>query len=71
MCTDCEARRKLARDALFKAKLGEAASHALKGFAEAAGWKEKTGGVERRRAAEISPVKRSVPKKNSDTQRST
>lgn len=46
MCPDCEARRKLARDALYRAKVGEAASHVVKGVSEALGLKEKTGEVE-------------------------
>lgn len=46
MCTDCEARRRLVRDALFKAKVGEAVSHAFKGAAEAVGLKPKTGSQE-------------------------
>lgn len=43
MCPECEARRKMARDALLKAKIGEASSHAVKGVAEAIGLKKKTG----------------------------
>ena len=48
MCPDCEARRQMARDALFKAKLGESVAHVAKGFAEAAGLKAKTGAKELR-----------------------
>lgn len=46
MCTDCEARRKLARDAWVTGKIGEAAGHLAKGAAEMAGLKPKTGGQE-------------------------
>lgn len=46
MCADCEARRKMARDALLSAKLGEAAGQIVKGAAEIVGLKEKTGVVE-------------------------
>lgn len=46
MCADCEARRKMARDALMSAKLGEALGHVAKGVAEMAGAKEKTGAEE-------------------------
>lgn len=60
MCTDCEARRRLVRDALFKAKMGEAAGHALKGAVEAVGLKPKTGSQElaqkRRRAKQVKAV---------------
>lgn len=48
MCADCEARRKLLRDAWMRAKVGEALKHAAKGAAEAAGLKEKTGAAELR-----------------------
>lgn len=46
MCADCEARRKMARDALLSAKLGEAMGHVAKGAAEIVGVKEKTGADE-------------------------
>jgi DNA-binding TFAR19-related protein (PDSD5 family) len=46
MCPECEARRKLARDALVKAKIGEALGHVVKGVAEMSGVKEKTGNLE-------------------------
>lgn len=46
MCADCEARRKMARDALMSAKLGEALGHVVKGAAEIVGVKEKTGADE-------------------------
>lgn len=48
MCPECEARRKLARDALVKAKIGEALGHVAKGVAELAGVREKTGSQELR-----------------------
>lgn len=47
MCADCEARRKMARDALMNAKLGEALGHVVAGAAEMIGIKEKTGAAER------------------------
>lgn len=43
MCKDCDARRKMMRDALFNAKLLEVAGHAIVGAAEIVGLKEKTG----------------------------
>lgn len=46
MCADCEARRKMAREALLSAKLGEALVHVAKGAAEIVGIKEKTGAKE-------------------------
>lgn len=46
MCPDCEARRQMARDALLRAKLGEALGHVVKGAAEIVGVKEKTGADE-------------------------
>jgi len=46
MCADCEARRKMAREALLSAKLGEAMGHVAKGAAEIVGVKEKTGADE-------------------------
>jgi len=52
MCTDCEARRKLARDAWVKGKIGEAAGHMAKGTAEMVGLKPKTGGQELARKPE-------------------
>lgn len=45
-CKDCAARRKMARDALFKAKLAEALGHVVKGAAEIVGVKPKTGAAE-------------------------
>lgn len=52
MCADCEARRKLARDAWVKGKIGEAAGHVAKGAAEMVGLKPKTGGQELAREPE-------------------
>lgn len=52
MCTDCEDRRKLARDAWVKGKIGEAAGHVAKGAAEMVGLKPKTGGQELARKPE-------------------
>lgn len=46
MCKDCAARAKMARDALFQAKIGEALGHLAKGAAELVGIKEKTGEAE-------------------------
>lgn len=43
MCKDCDARRKMMRDALFSAKLRELAVHAISGSSEIIGLKEKTG----------------------------
>lgn len=43
MCKDCAARARMARDALFNAKIGEAVGHLAKGAAEMVGIKEKTG----------------------------
>lgn len=58
-CKDCAARRKLARDALFKAKLGDALGHVAKGAAEALGLKEKTGSaaLEATKPAKKTPAK--------------
>lgn len=46
MCKDCAARAKMARDALFQAKIGEALGHVAKGAAELVGIKEKAGDAE-------------------------
>lgn len=46
MCPDCEARRKLARDAFLNAKFAEALAHVGKGAAEIVGIREKTGAAE-------------------------
>ena len=42
-CPDCEARRKMAREALLSAKIGEAMTQIAKGAAELVGMKEKSG----------------------------
>lgn len=46
MCADCEARRKMAREAFLNARFGEALGHVGKGVAEIVGVKEKTGAAE-------------------------
>lgn len=51
MCPECEARRKLARDAFLSAKIKEAVGHVAKGAAEAVGLKKKTGVAEARAKA--------------------
>lgn len=67
MCTDCEARRKLARDAFLAARLGEAVGLVAKGAAEMVGLKPKTGSEDlakgearskRRKALPIAPFRR-------------
>lgn len=45
-CPDCAARRRMARDALFNAKVAEALGHVVTGAAEAVGLKDKTGAAE-------------------------
>lgn len=51
-CKDCAARRQMAREALYRAAVGEpaaiaeAAAHVIKGAAEIIGVKEKTGSAE-------------------------
>lgn len=55
-CPDCAARRRLARDALFSAKVGEAIGHVVTGAAEAVGLKEKTGADEL--AEKPEPIRR-------------
>lgn len=45
-CKECSERRKLAREALFRAAVGEATTHVLKGAAELVGLKEKTATAE-------------------------
>lgn len=54
MCTDCEARRKLARYAWVKGKIGEAAGHVAKGAAEMVGLKPKTGGVDKLKRSRVN-----------------
>lgn len=51
MCPECEARRKLARDAFLNAKIKEAVGHVAKGAAEVVGLKRKTGVAEVRAKA--------------------
>lgn len=46
MCKDCASRARMARDALFSARVGEAVGHLAKGVVELAGIKEKTGEAE-------------------------
>jgi len=53
MCKDCAARAKMARDALFNAKIGEALGHVAKGAAEIVGIKEKTGEAELQAKREV------------------
>lgn len=43
MCVDCAARMKLARDAVMKMKIKEAAGHIVTGALEIVGAKDKTG----------------------------
>lgn len=43
MCSDCEARRQLVREAFLKAQFAKALGHAATGAAEAVGIKEKSG----------------------------
>lgn len=57
MCPDCKARRALVREAFMKAKFAEAAVHAAKGAAEAAGLKKKTGVADTKKSqAKKSPA---------------
>lgn len=57
MCKDCAARAKMARDALFQAKIGEALGHVAKGAAELVGIKEKTGEAELQSKRKVKPSK--------------
>ena len=57
MCKDCAARARMARDALFSAKIGEALSHVAKGVVELAGIKEKTGEAELQAKREVKSRK--------------
>lgn len=67
MCPDCEARRKLAREAFLNAKIGEAVAHAAKGAAEVVGLKKKTGAAELKKSrAKKTPAK--VPVNSPDGQ---
>ena len=57
MCKDCSARAKMAREALFQAKIGEALGHVAKGAAELVGIKEKTGEAElKAKSRETTPA---------------
>ncbi len=58
MCADCEARRKMARDALINARFGEALGHVVKGAAEMVGVKEKTGATERDESEQAEPERK-------------
>ena len=59
-CENCEARRRLVRDALFNARVIEAGGHIAKGIAEAIGVKEKTALAE---STEVPAVPDKTPKK--------
>lgn len=65
MCKDCAARARMARDALFSAKISEALGHIAKGAAELAGIKEKTGEAELKakssKTTPATPVKDDAP----------
>ena len=50
-CKECEERRRLAREALLRSAVGEAAVHVVKGAAEMAGIKKKTATADRKKAA--------------------
>lgn len=58
MCPDCEARRQMARDALLRAKLGEAVKQVAIGAVEMIGVKEKTGTDELAAKPNVKPRKR-------------
>jgi len=49
-CKECEERRRLAREALLRSAVGEAAVHVAKGVAELVGIKKKTATVDRKKA---------------------
>ena len=49
-CKECEERRRLARDALLRSAVGEAAVHVVKGAAELVGIKKKTATADRKKA---------------------
>lgn len=61
-CKDCEARRKMAREALLSAHIGKAAKHIATGAAEAVGLKEKTGTEELRSTESSWPFSRTKKK---------
>lgn len=50
-CKECEERRRLAREALLRSAVGEAAVHVIKGAAELVGIKKKTATADRKKAA--------------------
>lgn len=49
-CKECEERRRLAREALLRSAVGEAAVHVAKGAAEMVGIKKKTATADRKKA---------------------
>ena len=49
-CKECEERRRLAREALLRSAVGEAAVHVVKGAAELVGIKKKTATADRKKA---------------------
>lgn len=64
MCPDCEARRKMAREALMKSAFGDAALQVIKGTAEMLGLKQKTGADElEAQGKEVDPVDPPEPEK--------
>lgn len=48
-CKECEERRRLAREALLRSAVGEAAVHVVKGAAELVGIKKKTATADRKK----------------------
>lgn len=68
-CKDCEARRKMAREALYKAKVGTAATHLAKGAAELTGLKKKTAVKELSDPAKKKPRAKRKPTKSKSTPR--
>ena len=49
-CKKCEERRRLAREALLRSAVGEAAVHVVKGATELVGIKKKTATADRKEA---------------------
>lgn len=49
-CKECKERRRLARDALLRSAVGEAAVHVVKGAAEQVGTKKETATVDHKEA---------------------
>ncbi len=49
-CKECAERRRLARDALLRSAVGEAAVHVAKGAAEVVGINPKTAKADRKKA---------------------